>query len=148
MKKIFLILPLLWISQLVVSQVTEPVKWKFTMEKIEGGFVDIIATGTIEETWKTYGTQLAEGGPVKTSFGVTTEGAELEGETIEVTPSTEGYDSLFEMNITYFKEKVVLKQRYKLAKDQETIVGYIEFMACDNAQCLPPKEIEFTFNVN
>ncbi len=148
MKKTTIILSLLCLFQLGFAQIHEPVKWKFSMENVEKGVVDIIATATVETGWKTYGTSIPEGGPVKTSFGVLTEGAEMVGSVVELTPSKAGFDEIFEMDINYFKGEIKLKQRFKLPENEEVISGYIEFMACDNKQCLPPTEVEFSFNIN
>ena len=43
---------------------------------------------------------------------------------------------------------MVFKQKIKvLSKTDFTIKGVLEFMCCDDKQCLPPTEVEFAFNI-
>lgn len=150
MKKVFFLLSLFLTTQVAFSQILEPVKWKFSMEVVEEGVVDIVATASIAEGWKTYGTTIPAGGPEKTSFGVNideTPGVEMIGDVVEVTPSEEGYDAMFDMTINYFKKKAVIKQRFKLPEGQTLIAGYVEFMCCDDGNCIPPDQVPFSFDV-
>ena len=73
-----------------------------------------------------------------------TEGMERIGKTEESGHKIEGYDNIFLMNITKYKEDVTFKQRLKLPKDAAFVSGIITFMTCDEEQCLPPTEVEFT----
>ncbi len=148
MKYIFSVFVLMLAAHFALAQEINPVKWEFAIEETGKGTVEVVATATIEEGWKIYGTDFADGGPVKTSFGLNSEGVEAVGEIIEVEPAKEGYDEMFEMTIKFFKGKAILKQVYKLPKGTKELVGYVQFMACDREQCLPPTEVEFSFNLD
>ena len=52
------------------------------------------------------------------------------------------------MILKYFKDEVVFKYSIDISNLKSyTIDGYIDFMLCDEAQCLPPDYIEFSFEV-
>jgi thiol:disulfide interchange protein DsbD len=50
------------------------------------------------------------------------------------------------MNVKKFKNEVIFTQRAILSEKTKVVSGYIEFMTCDDEQCLPPTEIPFAFS--
>lgn len=132
----------------VSAQVINPVKWKFSLNKISQTESELVFTATIDEGWHLYSQDLPEGGPIPTSFtyakglGYFAEGKPLEPKAIEV------YDKQFDMKVRYFSGKVEFKQKVKVmsAKPVE-IKGVIEYMCCDDEKCLPPTETEFKFTL-
>ena len=48
---------------------------------------------------------------------------------------------------TKVKQKVVFKQKVKLNKAATVVKGKVEFMVCDDKQCLPPSEVMFSIPV-
>ena len=51
------------------------------------------------------------------------------------------------MNVSYFEKAVIFQQKIKLNKAATTAKGKVEFMVCNDRQCLPPEEIEFSIPV-
>ena len=51
------------------------------------------------------------------------------------------------MNIAYFNGKAVFSQKVRLKAKQTNIKGVLSYMACNDLQCLPPEELEFSFPV-
>jgi thiol:disulfide interchange protein DsbD len=52
------------------------------------------------------------------------------------------------MDIKYFENQAVFKQRIRVLTDEKiTLNGVVEFMVCDDTNCLPPTEIDLTFEV-
>jgi hypothetical protein len=51
----------------------------------------------------------------------------------------------FGVDVWYYKDKVDFVQIVKLKKPgvKTSLSGTVEFMACDESQCLPPEEIPF-----
>ena len=61
MRKIIgLIVSLLFISQFTFSQILTPVKWTFEISDIDDSSKEIVATASIDEHWKMYGTNLSK----------------------------------------------------------------------------------------
>ncbi len=57
----------------------------------------------------------------------------------------EKYEQVFEVNTKYYEETVNFVQIVTLkSKVKTNIKGSIEFMACNNEQCMPPKKESFS----
>src|SRR5690554_2541859 len=145
-KNWILIWAVLFVALLPVSaQVLEPVKWQFSLEKVNETQVMVVAEASIDRGWHLYSTDLPAGGPIPTSLnfeeaaGLTPTGA------LETAPKAEpSFDEAFQMEVGYFSGKVRLSQLVTVAADAPAAVcGYVEFMACDDHRCLPPQQIDF-----
>lgn len=143
MRNIFLIFALLPFS--LFAQILEPVKWKFE-NHINGDELLITYTATIDEGWHLYDQNLPANGPISTRFIIeNAENVEVNNlVTCEQNP-IEKKEEMFNMILRWYEKKVVFKQKMKTtSKDYYAINGYVEFMACDNANCLPPTKIPFS----
>ncbi|MCF6223537.1 MAG: thioredoxin family protein [Flavobacteriaceae bacterium] len=131
------------------AQIYEPVEWKTSVEKISTSEFDLIITATVDSGWHLYSQNVPEGGPIPTTFSFKSipDQFELVGKTTEG-EGHEEYDKVFDMNIKYFENEAVFKQRIKLHTDKEiTINETLEFMVCDDTNCLPPTEVDISFKV-
>ncbi len=149
MKNFILTLILGLFAFLGFSQVYDPVDWDFSVEQ-NGKEATLIFTGTIDEGWHVYSQVLeSDDGPVATEVTfVSNENYELVGKTIESKTYKE-YDPNFEMNLTFFKTKAVLKQKIKLKTDKPfKVKGSVYFMVCNESMCLPPSTEEHEFVLN
>jgi len=148
-KNIFALMMLLVFGAIAVTaQIQEPVKWKFEIKEVNQYEVQVIAHATIDEGWKVYGLNVADGGPVATeiTFEEMVNAKELK-KPVEVTKSTIKYDEVFDMEVPYFKHKATVSQNVRITKRPATVKGYLTFMCCDNETCLPPSDVEFEFQV-
>ena len=89
-KNWILIWAVLFVALLPVSaQVLEPVKWQFSLEKVNETQVMVVAEASIDRGWHLYSTDLPAGGPIPTSLnfeeapGLTPTGA------LETAPNTQ-----------------------------------------------------------
>ena len=131
------------------SQVYDPVDWKYSLEQ-NGNEATLIFTATIEKGWHVYSQVLeSEDGPIATEVTFTPNpNYELLGKTTESKTYNE-YDPNFEMNLTFFKTKAVLKQKVKLKTDKPfNIEGGVYFMVCNESMCLPPSDERHNFELN
>lgn len=130
------------------AQLLKPVKWDYSAKRNNANEAVLTLTAYIEKGWHLYSQHIPENGPVPTSFKFNKSADyELAGTVNEGKPE-EVYDPNFQMNLKYFSDKAVFTQKIKFKKNTETKVsGTLEFMVCDNKQCLPPEDIEFTINV-
>ncbi|WP_428740650.1 protein-disulfide reductase DsbD domain-containing protein [Tenacibaculum sp.] len=148
MKKILFFL-LLAFGSTSFAQVHDPVKWTTSVKKISDKEAELIAVATIQKDWHLYSQEIPQGGPIPTLFtfegdarylkkGNTSEG---EGHVVD--------DPIFEMKIKYFDTKAVFTQKIRLkTADKFTVKGAVEYMVCTGENCLPPKEVTLSFNVN
>ncbi len=136
---------LLGLNSNLQAQDKHPVQWRFEPNKIEEGQLDVVFTATIEGSWYLYDINLPKGGPVSTSVRFEKlEGCSLEGALRNVSKPKPYYEAVFEMNLRKHEKTAVFAQRIHLSNpDAYLIEGYVEFMACNNENCLPPEQVEF-----
>jgi thiol:disulfide interchange protein DsbD len=134
----------------VNAQIFNPVKWGTSTEKISDTEFDLVITATIDKGWHLYSQNVPEDGPIPTTINIdkAENSYQLVGEITEG-EGHESYDNVFEMDIKYFENEAIFKQRIKvLTQDKITVNGILEFMVCDDKSCLPPTEVDLEFNVD
>lgn len=138
----------LFASFAAMGQMESPVSWTVKADVAEE-VITITYEANIDKGWYVYSQFLENDmGPIPTSIHLETEGLETMGDTAELGDKKEGYDSLFEMNIVKYADKLSIVQKIKNQPGLKNIKGYIEFMTCDDSRCLPPANIDFDIVVN
>jgi thiol:disulfide interchange protein DsbD len=145
---LFIVVVLITAGFQLSAQILQPVKWSFDSRKINEQEYELILKAEIDKGWHVYGTDIPEGGPIPTSFNFTPSADyELVGK-LETPVPIEKYDKAFEMDLRYFDNGAVFKQKVKMkAAGPFRVSGELEFMACDDSRCLPPEYIEFSFDL-
>ena len=145
---IALIISVLLLNNPAEAQILQPVKWKTSVETAVPGEATLVMTAKIDKGWHLYSQNIADGGPIKTTFTFEPSanyelvGVVSEGKAIEY------YDKNFEMDLKYFADQAIFKQKVKLKNSGSfKISGYVEFMVCDDEKCLPPDQVDFTFKI-
>ncbi len=139
---------LLLITLSLHADVIKPVKWEHTLKQIDAHTYEIIFKASIDKGWHLYGLNIPEGGPIATSFTYNNlVGAELLGNMQTSKKPLVKYDNTFEMELELFDGIVSFSQKIKKTTEGAAIKGFVEFMACDDARCLPPSEIEFSYSL-
>ncbi|MGI4020108.1 MAG: protein-disulfide reductase DsbD N-terminal domain-containing protein [Janthinobacterium lividum] len=147
MKKLTLVIVLSFLSAGLFAQVLAPVKWSYAAKKINKTEAVLLIKATIDNGWHIYSTQQKDGGPVKTSFTFTpSKDYAINGAIAEPKPTTK-FEQVFKMNVSYLEKSVVFQQKIKLKQDQTNIKGKIEYMVCNDKQCLPPDDVDFSIPV-
>lgn len=143
MKKLLLffiaVLPILSFSQNL-----NPVKWEVKFTELSNNEGEIVLTAKIDKGWHVYSQNISpDAGPIPTSFNYSPgSNFELVGKTLE-TNAKEIHDKAFDTKMLIFEEKAVFKQKMKLKNTK----GFnspikLEFMTCNDLQCLPPKTVD------
>src|SRR5680860_491899 len=149
MKRLALILAFIITGLLTKAQIVNPTTWTFD-SKQNGNEVELIFKAKIEKGWHLYDTDLPEGGPIATTF-VYEDSAffEFDGKIQKNPMPVIHYDETFQINVGYFSNEVVLTQKIKLLSDSfADIKGNVLFMSCNDENCTPPEEVEFSFQFN
>src|SRR5687768_13146479 len=124
----------------------DPVQWSFSSKKIADKTYEVHLTATVAAPWHIYSQTTPEGGPVPSSITYSRNPLiSFVGSAKEVGKLQQKYEDVFEVDVKYFSGKVDFVQIVKVSADVKTnLVGSIEFMVCNDQQCLPPKRIPFT----
>ncbi|WP_207532352.1 protein-disulfide reductase DsbD N-terminal domain-containing protein [Desertivirga arenae] len=138
---------LLFLTTFASAQIVNPVKWSYAAKKISKTEAVVLFKATIDNGWHLYSQNIPDGGPVATKFEFSPSKAyTVTGKTSEPKPVTK-FEKVFNMNVSYFEKSVVFQQKVKLAANQAVVKGKLEFMVCNDHQCLPPDEVDFSIAV-
>jgi thiol:disulfide interchange protein DsbD len=132
------------------GQMFDPVKWSFSTKQVSNAEYDLIFTANIQDGWTIYSQFLdGEDGPVPTSFNFEAGSHYAKAGKTQESPENRKtlHDEVFDMEVTKFYKKATFTQRVKVSDFAKPVTGYLEFMTCDNARCLPPAEVEFSFEL-
>lgn len=126
------------------AQIKDPVQWTFTAKKIDATTYEIHLNAAIRGKWHLYSQSTPDGGPVATTIEFTKNPLLiLQGKPKEVGKLHQKHEPLFGVDVKQYGGKVDFVQTVKL-KSPVKIAGTIEFMVCDDTQCLPPATQKFS----
>lgn len=131
------------------AQTKDIVTWEFSSKKVSDGLYDVYLTARVKRPWHIYSQSSPEGGPLPTSITFSANPLlQLTGKPVEKGLLKEKYEEVFEVKVKYFEDSVQFVQRVKIkTKAKTNLSGTIEYMACNDEQCLPPASIPFTVNL-
>lgn len=127
-----------------MAQVVNPVKWSVKTAGSQAEF-----TAIIEQPWHMYDLGPYAEGPNQTLFTFDLpDGVSLDGKMTHAQKSIKQYDDIFAMEIGYFTGKVTFVQKFKVTGDKPaSIKANVEWQVCDDNTCLPPDDVDFTFEI-
>jgi len=129
------------------AQIEKPVTWSYAAKKTGKNEAIVYLKANLEQGWHIYSQNMKDGGPVKTAFTFSPSKEYTKvGNTIEPKPIVK-FEKTFDMNVSYFENTVTFQQKVKLNKPATVVKGKLEYMVCNDSQCLPPDEISFSIPV-
>ena len=130
------------------AEIQKPVTWSFSNKQVSDTEFDLILTASIDNSWHLYSQFIGEGGPVPTSFKFNpSPDYTLVGKVNESPKPKKIYEKVFEMEVAFFEKKATFIQKVKLKVPASKIKGTLTFMVCDDSQCLPPEDLDFSFDL-
>lgn len=131
------------------SQIETPVKWAFATENVNDKEATLVFMAKIDNKFHIYSQFLSADGPVPTTFTFKpSPDYERVGKVMEGV-ATEEYDPTFDMKLKYFSGSAEFKQKIKIKSQKPFKVnGTLNFMSCDDHHCLPPDDVDFSFDIN
>lgn len=141
MKKYLLVASLLLsIPSLALAQLEKPVKWSFYAKKVNPTEAIIYIKAKIGGNWHIYA-QAVKQEAMKLKFNYNpSKDFSLIGKTTETSPIKK-YDNVVKMELAYFEKEAIFTQKIKLNKSSVLVKAKVEFMACNDQQCLPADEV-------
>ena len=145
----FYLLGLIIIPLFSFSQVLEPVKWSFKVEQTKRDEATLLLISHSDKGWHVYTQDIPEGGPIPTSFTFKkSKDYERIGKVVEPKGISEKDPMFKDMTLTYFPGKAEFKQKINvLSKKDFQVTGSLEFMCCDDRNCIAPTEVDFAFDI-
>lgn len=143
MKNIFLaFIALLFLA---AGHAQDVVKWSFSAKKINDKTYEVHFTPSVQSPWHIYSQHSPEGGALPTVFSINKNPlVTLEGKVKEIGKVVSKYEEVFDVTVKYFEGKADFVQTVSLKGNFKTnITGSVEFMACNEEQCLPPQTVAF-----
>lgn len=149
MRKTVVLFVLLLAGFVANAQVQNPVKWNYKLKKINATTYEVHITATIEKGWHIYSQTTPDGGPVPTTIrfsknplltlvGVAKEAGKLE----------QRHEELFGVDVKQFSNSVNFVQTVKVkAAVKTSVIGTVEFMVCNDTQCLQPTINKFSLPI-
>lgn len=131
------------------AQIYDPVSWTFSVQEQGEDYAVLSLKAEIEEGWHVYATELpSDDGPIATSFSFSKDkGYALDG-AINEPEFISKYDPNFDMELNFHDGQAHFTQRVKLkSKKAMTISGFLTYMTCDDEKCLPPEDVDFSFDI-
>lgn len=147
MRRILFSLIVSFLAFAAYAQIQEPVKFKTELKNVSATELEIVFTASIEHGWHVYSTDLGDGGPISATFNTDElTGARLDGKLRPVGKEVASFDKLFEMDVRYFEHTAQFVQKLELTGGTYQVKGYLEYGACNDENCLPPTQVEFSFS--
>ena len=126
--------------------IRDAVSWSHTVEDKSPTEKVIVFSATIKGDWHLYGTELPSGGPTPTSLIVDKiAGAQLVGKLTASKKPIEKHDPNFDMTLRFYSGQVSFRQTLRITDPKAfAFSGAIRYMVCNDEQCLPPTNWDFT----
>lgn len=148
MKLILTTMMLLASSLIASAQLEQPVTWSYAAKKINQKEAILYIRASIEPGWHLYSQKIKPGGPVATTFSFAPSKSYVRMGAVVEPKAIEKEEKVFNMTVSYFENSAIFQQKIKLSgKMPFTIKGKLEYMVCNDSQCLPPAEVEFNIPV-
>jgi hypothetical protein len=147
MKRFALTSVLLLAGFFLFAQSTKQVKWNFTSKKIADKTFEVHMTATINGNYHMYA-QDGGDGPVSTTFNFTKNPlVVLDGKVKESGKMKKVFEEAFSSEVRYYENTVDFVQVVKTKGAKSNLSGSVEFMVCNEKECLPPATVNFNVSI-
>jgi|LauGreDrversion4_2_1035121.scaffolds.fasta_scaffold122844_2 DsbC/DsbD-like thiol-disulfide interchange protein len=144
--RLLLLMPLVFSMSTLKAQVRNPVKWTHTVKAAGSGKYVVSMKAVLDKGWHIYSQRTPDGGPIPTSvLFIKNPLISMLGTVKEVGKLENHYEKLFGVDVKQFSNEVTFVQELTVkGKVKTNISGTIEYMVCNDTECLPPTTQRFT----
>jgi thiol:disulfide interchange protein DsbD len=149
MKRIVLFALMAIAGGVVMAQSSKEVKWSYTAKKIADKIYEVHLTASIDGDYHLYAQDAGGEGPIPTTFTFTRNPLfTLDGKIKENGKLIKKFESAWNHDVKYYEKTVDFVQVVKLKSNVKTnLAGKVEFMVCNEHQCLPPADVDIKVNI-
>lgn len=147
MKKISIAIILVLFAGFAHAQINNPVLWSYSAKKIADKTYEVHITATITGNWHLYAQGTGDGPVTEIKF-TPNPLLTFDGKAKEVGKMEKSFDKNFNAVLKYYEKTVDFVQKVKVRSAAATVVkGSVNYVVCNDKQCLPPKDVPFSINV-
>ena len=149
MKKTILLALVVLSGTLAIAQSSKQVSWVYSAKKVADKTYEIHMTATIGGDYHLYAQDAGGDGPIATTFNFTKSPLfALDGAVKEKGQIVKKFESAWNHNVNYYEKTVDFVQVVKLKSNvKTTLAGKVEFMVCNDKECLPPADVDIKVNI-
>ena len=149
MKKTILLALVAFSGTLAIAQSSKQVNWAWSAKKVAEKTYEIHMTATIGGDYHLYAQDAGGDGPIPTAFTFTKSPLfNLDGTVKESGKLVKKFESAWNHNVNYYEKTVDFVQVVKLKSNvKTTLAGKVEFMVCNDKECLPPADVDIKVNI-
>ncbi len=149
MQKMILLGLMLLTGSFAMAQSSTQVKWTSTAKKIGDKTYEVHMTAMIGGDYHLYAQDAGGDGPIPTAFTFVKNPLLItDGKVKEVGKLIKKYESAWSHDVNYYQNTVDFVQIVKLKSNVKTsLAGKVEFMVCNDRQCLPPSDVDIKVNI-
>ncbi len=147
MKRISSLLTLyILIYTVALAQFQNPVAFSVTQKQTGDNVLEVVFQGTIDAGWHVYGTDIADGGPTRAELTLEKQkGLKPDGKLRAAGKVQKKMDEMFGMEVSYMEGTASFVQRFTITEPEYEVAGYLTYGACNDENCIPPTNVEFSF---
>ena len=145
MNKLLLFFSFLLIGSLSFAQ-SDVVEWKFESKKLADKKYEVKLIAMVRTPWHIYSTTTPDGGPLPTKISFTKNPlTAFDGKLRELGNMVTHFEKVFDVDTKFYNNKVEFVQLVDVKGNAKTnLSGTVEFMVCNDKECLPPKSVPFS----
>jgi hypothetical protein len=149
MKKIVLFGMAVLAGNVILAQSSKQVNWSYTAKKIADKTYEVHMTAAIGGDFHLYAQDAGGEGPIPTSFTFTKSPLlTLDGKVKENGQLVKKFESAWSHDVKYYEKTVDFVQLVRLKSNVKTnLAGKVEFMVCNDHECLPPADVDIKVNI-
>jgi thiol:disulfide interchange protein DsbD len=144
---LFLLTGLLLLTFSASAQIENPVTWIYTSKQISPQEYELIFKAAIQKPWHLYSQDIPMAPPATTFKFEKDSAFTLEGKVVERGDVIKEYDKNFRMELKFYNDSATFIQKIKLNAKGAVVKGAVTFMSCNDTQCLPPQDLDFSFTL-
>ncbi len=127
------------------AQILNPVTFNYSVVKKGTDMYEVHVKAMLQPKWHIYSVKNPDGGAIATELKIID--GKVVGAVIEKGKLKTSFEKEFNVNQKYFESSVEFVQLVKTKPGTNKISGSINYMVCNDKQCLPPKEVEFKIKI-
>jgi hypothetical protein len=132
-----------------MAQSSKQVSWTWSAKRIADRTYEVHMTATIGGDFHLYAQDAGGDGPIPTAFTFTKSPLlTLDGNVQEKGQLVKKFESAWNHDVKYYEKTVDFVQVVKLKSNIKTsLAGKVEFMVCNDHECLPPADVDIKVNI-